>query len=431
MALTKTSGDGKAYPAAAWLYKPDPSKPSTWKLRFKEYVNGQLKVTRRILGMAHAALTKGFRGSKVQLPAGVKSKLLARVKSMLNSLGASKEQVQIEFDLLKDCGYLPDVVEESTEGMIYDTFEEVSMEPGKVEIDRDNGILKNVAILGLVSKNGRRYMEEAVKDAVTRGIYEGLPCYKDHSGGKSRKIDELIGSWSNTRFDEATKRVRGNLKTLEGHRGLVLDLVDNGPQLAAPSHVVEGKTRRIKEGDKVVEVVEYIGRGHSVDLVAGAATVNSLLEADTKQEVDTMTDNKELESYVDENSPTDNSGLEKVVEALREDIKALRDENAELKKSNDNAEKVAFQAALREAVNSAALPPEIRETVYEDNKDEVLSADDTKALIEGYEAFAKSCGYKHGEPEPRVPVEEAEEWEQEKPSLSKAVKKRLKLDKQK
>lgn len=87
----KTDG-GVKYPKEAYLYVPDPDKPSTWKLRIWE--TPELKVTRRQLGRAAAAFSAGgFRGQKVELPSGevetVKKKLVALYKKD----GAEKEDI--------------------------------------------------------------------------------------------------------------------------------------------------------------------------------------------------------------------------------------------------------------------------------------------------------------------------------------------------
>jgi hypothetical protein len=77
----KTEG-GTEYPAEAFAYVPDPSKPSTWKLRLWD--NPKSKETAAQVGRAVAALGAGFRGQKVQIPsgdlAGVKAKVLAAWK---------------------------------------------------------------------------------------------------------------------------------------------------------------------------------------------------------------------------------------------------------------------------------------------------------------------------------------------------------------
>ncbi len=74
---TKTDS-GEEYPAEAYAYVPDPDKPSTWKLRL--WQTPEMKVTRRQVGLAVAALGKGYRGQRVRIPAAdlpaVKAKVL-------------------------------------------------------------------------------------------------------------------------------------------------------------------------------------------------------------------------------------------------------------------------------------------------------------------------------------------------------------------
>jgi hypothetical protein len=84
-AAGKTEG-GKVFPASDYAYVPDSSKPSTWKLRLTSTPGGPKDP--RIVGAAVAALGKGFRGNKVQIP----SKDLSKVKSKVRSawLAANK-----------------------------------------------------------------------------------------------------------------------------------------------------------------------------------------------------------------------------------------------------------------------------------------------------------------------------------------------------
>jgi len=65
MAVVKVE-EGFEFPAEAYLYVPDPDKPSTWKLRIWETPDD--KITRAQLGRAAAALGPGFRGQRVDLP---------------------------------------------------------------------------------------------------------------------------------------------------------------------------------------------------------------------------------------------------------------------------------------------------------------------------------------------------------------------------
>jgi len=76
---TKSEGAAGDFPASAYAYVPDPDKPSTWKLRLKASPNGGYDVG--IVGAAVAALGKGFRGNKVQIPAGALAAVRAKVRS--------------------------------------------------------------------------------------------------------------------------------------------------------------------------------------------------------------------------------------------------------------------------------------------------------------------------------------------------------------
>lgn len=94
-AITKTSGDGKAYPASAWLIVGDPKTVGTWHLRYKEYVSGRLQVTKNMCSKAAQALSsKGFRGKSVKLSAGERAKAKSKLRSLYqNTLKVPKDKV--------------------------------------------------------------------------------------------------------------------------------------------------------------------------------------------------------------------------------------------------------------------------------------------------------------------------------------------------
>jgi hypothetical protein len=83
--------DGVEFPADAFAHVPDPTKPSTWKLRLWE--TPEKKVTAPQVGRAVAALGPGgFRGNRVQIPAadlpGVKAKVRRAWKQVHPDAGA-------------------------------------------------------------------------------------------------------------------------------------------------------------------------------------------------------------------------------------------------------------------------------------------------------------------------------------------------------
>lgn len=84
--------NGKQFPASDYAYVPDPSKPSTWKLRLTEEPGGP--VTKAMLGRAAAAFSPGgFRGNKVQIPASDISKVKARIRAEYEKLGVDPESI--------------------------------------------------------------------------------------------------------------------------------------------------------------------------------------------------------------------------------------------------------------------------------------------------------------------------------------------------
>lgn len=75
---TKTEG-GKSFPASDYAYVPDAKTPSTWKLRLTATPGGTPDP--QIVGAAIAALGKGFRGNKVQIPDADLAAVKAKVKT--------------------------------------------------------------------------------------------------------------------------------------------------------------------------------------------------------------------------------------------------------------------------------------------------------------------------------------------------------------
>lgn len=78
---TKSEGDGD-HPASHYLVVEDPQKPTTWHLRVKDKAG---KIDTRLLGAAHAALTKGYRGNKYEGPQS--GKAMAKLRNLYKSAG--------------------------------------------------------------------------------------------------------------------------------------------------------------------------------------------------------------------------------------------------------------------------------------------------------------------------------------------------------
>jgi hypothetical protein len=101
-AATKSEGDAGNFPASDYAYVPDPDKPSTWKLRLTATPGGPPDA--RIVGAAIAALGKGFRGNKVQIPAEDLPAVKAKVRAAWKKANPDKEPED-----------MPDVIKASAE----------------------------------------------------------------------------------------------------------------------------------------------------------------------------------------------------------------------------------------------------------------------------------------------------------------------------
>ncbi len=147
-------------------------------------------------------------------------------------------------------------------------------------VEREGKLVRNVALLGPVSRNGYRYTTEAMRLAAP--LYEGRPVFVDHPeppqarspGGQAwphRSLRDYAGRVVAARFEG--ERIRGDLQLLGPNADWLLPLLEAAPSDIGMSHVV--LARRNKAGDQV----EHIDRVVSVDIVAFPATTQSFEEA--------------------------------------------------------------------------------------------------------------------------------------------------------
>lgn len=410
MAITKRSGDGKDYPASAYAYVPDRSKPSTWKIRIKAYEGGVLKVTKRQLGLAAAAFSPGgFRGKQVQLPAEAKAAVKRRLRGLYRSMGVSADNIP---------RYLREHIGWRNGDILYEgvmreefssvVFDDAKVKEGQVRFDKETGVMRNLAILSLESANRRRYVKEAVQAAVNRGVYEGLPCYIDHSDKRTgRAFRELAGKWMNTRWDPATNQVRADLQTLKKHREDLFDVAENAPELAAPSHVIWGKSVKEKDANgEWIEKVTHIAKGKSVDIVTDAATVKSMKEGVTMKTIHDLTleDLKETrpelyEQIIDEALDGKTGDGDPGEGAKNVDYKALFEAE---KTKRETAEKTAAvqgtQAMLKEELakeeNLGYLPESVHPRILKMVEGRVLTKEQVAEFVKEHVDHAKALGVK-------------------------------------
>ena len=139
------------------------------------------------------------------------------------------------------------------------------------------GLLRGVKLLGLRSRNGRRYLERALRDAIS--LYEGAKVNVNHPDGDplaARDYRDRLGVIRNVKV-EPGEGLYGDLHFNPRHHlaeQLAWD-AEHAPENVGLSHNVLARTSRDDEGSLIVEAITRV---QSVDLVADPATTCGLFE---------------------------------------------------------------------------------------------------------------------------------------------------------
>lgn len=153
----------------------------------------------------------------------------------------------------------------------------------RLRVDRDAGVIRGVKLLGLMSRNGRRYRENALLEAVA--LYEGAKVNINHPKGHPlapRDYQDRLGMVRGVQLRPG-EGLFGDLHFNPRHalsEQLVWD-AEHAPQNVGMSHNVLARTKQV--GNETV--VEAITKVQSIDLVADPATTSGLYEqADSSAE---------------------------------------------------------------------------------------------------------------------------------------------------
>lgn len=146
-----------------------------------------------------------------------------------------------------------------------------------MRVDRRQGVLRGVKVLGLRSRNGRTYLPEALASAAT--LYEGAKVNVNHPKANptaARDYQDRIGNLRNVsvRADEGLfADFHFNPKHALAEQ-LLWD-AEHAPENVGFSHNVLARTGH-RDGQTVVEAITKV---QSVDLVADPATTQGLFES--------------------------------------------------------------------------------------------------------------------------------------------------------
>ena len=141
------------------------------------------------------------------------------------------------------------------------------------QIDEENGVIRGVKILGSISRNGRRYTQEAISKAIP--LYERAGVNLDHVQEGKRKVVDGFGRLSNVALKGDD--LFGDIEYLKTHQFApqFVEAAKRMPEQLGLSHTAEGKVRHETDGD----VVEELTVVQSVDIVRYPATTKGLFEA--------------------------------------------------------------------------------------------------------------------------------------------------------
>lgn len=150
-----------------------------------------------------------------------------------------------------------------------------------MRIDREAGILRNVAILGPRSENHndggqpRLYYESARESAVK--LFEGAKSFLDHRIGECHPVANYVGRVVGLYIDGEKVMAKELRLVNKAHRDMILDLAE------ADSTAFGLSIDAVVECDNAGNVTRFI-EAHSVDVVAEPATNNGVFESRVQEQ---------------------------------------------------------------------------------------------------------------------------------------------------
>jgi hypothetical protein len=278
---------------------------------------------------------------------------------------------------LKMCPGLnpPTLSEDMTE--VRQLREEITLDG--VEFIEQDGVrtIKNFKMLGPRSKHGYTYTAEAMKKAISCGLYEGCRMFVNHSpNNHARSVMDMAGVFKNTRFVDGA--IRGDAVLLNDQWGQkVWEIAKTMPHAAGFSHVANGAMKRHNGQSFVEEIREVL----SVDLVVTPATTTNMFES-----TDERKPKMELNALTIGELKTGRPDLAEALvqegaKSRDEEIAKLMEDNGDLKKKVDEfqvKESAAKHASdVDKLLSESKLPDTARTDIFRESL-LALSGDDWK-----------------------------------------------------
>ena len=147
-------------------------------------------------------------------------------------------------------------------------------------VDREAGVIRDVKVLGCVSKNGREYSQKAQKDACT--ILEGISVNIDHNRDnpkRERGFMESVGTLNGLYLKpDGVYASEFRVKKTHPNAPVIFESAESFPKNFGLSINAEGEVGKIRGR----WVVESIVTAQSVDVVGKPATTSGIFESESQ-----------------------------------------------------------------------------------------------------------------------------------------------------
>lgn len=368
MPVMKKEADGE-HPASHYAYVPDATSPNTWKLRIDDAAH---------VGGAIAALGKGFRGQKVEIPGGDRAAVVAKVKAAWLKFHPDKEAADFPLGEADELATSEDVeVVMLAEALDIEGDFEALVE---TKLRRDGSVPVKVIRPGW-GTSGYYPSDTLSRDAK---VFEGArmfwnhPKRSDDDERPERDLNDLAAVLSNVHYSESGPKgpgIYGDAKVFSPYKERVAELA---PYIGV-SILASGKGTKGEAEGKTGLVIEAITAARSVDFVTAPGAggeVLSLFEAAGTSVTDGGVNDTGAESAEEVNSMDELKEAQAAVAQLTEDNAQLAEANADLK------ERLAWFEEKYRRLREAEVLTEARDIVAASVEEADLPEVTKKRLIE-------------------------------------------------
>ncbi len=241
---------------------------------------------------------------------------------------------------------------------------EFTSSPAGLRVDREQGVIYGVKVLGRKSGNGPTYPQPVTRDALP--LYEGVKVNLDHPPrtrpADDRSVQDRFGKLQNVR--DLADGLYADLHYIRSHplAAVVAEAAESMPDVFGLSH-----NANIRESLDTGEVVA-INRVRSVDLVADPGTTRGIFESQEKR-MDQNHSNDAASAAADNASET-SQPVDEMQTALQDGIAEI------LAGPEDAAAKAAAIAALAQKLLGVTEDKQNDDNTCDDENNEMNDTSD-------------------------------------------------------